>query len=328
MIKKITAVLLFLCIIFCGTAFAGLQGQRPYKPSSQKQYSQLKDIYPDISDGEIAKSVKISQNPANTELINNILVFLNYKKLVKQIKKLPPILWVYCENNRLLGFRGGAYYDNKNIIILNANLLMAYSEQRNKIPKYAQDAIDFIAFSSILSHELMHYEDFLEVGSINNMDAFSLSEWKAYKRSEKTLEYFLKMSEAEANELIPIENFYKSVQVLEDYFTDMRKNYIKIVDAADIFLNNEDKICKTFGMDKNMFKILPFYPQIQFNAKNGGHIIRIDAPLLDFAQTLKFSVNILTGNIDILNPPQEIEAVKRQAKNVTIIDKNSYSILR
>jgi hypothetical protein len=136
------------------------------------------------------------------------------------------------------------------------------------------------------------------------------------------------MSEAEADEIIPIRDFYKSIRMFEEYFTDMRKNYIKMANAAKIFLNNEDKIRKTFGIDENMFKMLPFYPQLQFNVKNGGHIVRTESNLLNIAQPLKFNINILTGNLEILNTPQEIEAIKRQAKNIKVIDKNSYIIIR
>ncbi|MCL2389941.1 MAG: hypothetical protein FWD54_07075 [Endomicrobia bacterium] len=327
MIKKITAVFIISSVFYCGAAYAGLQKQAPYKPPSEKQFRELQTIFPNFSDKDIEKSIKLSKNPENIDLINDILIFLQYKGLIKQTKKLPPIFLIYSENNQILAYKGGMYYDNENIILLNANLLMANNKQQ-ELPKNIQDAIDFVVFSSILSHELMHYEDFLEVKDVQNMDAFALSEWKAYKRSEKTLNYFLKMSKAEADELIPISGFHNTIQVGEEYFTDMRKNYIKMAQAADIFLNKKDKILKTFGIDENMFKMISFFPQLQFNAKYGGHIIRLESNLFNFGQKLKFDVNILTGALDILNTPQEIKAIKDQAKNIQIIDKRSYLIIR
>ncbi|MCL2334563.1 MAG: hypothetical protein FWC57_00685, partial [Endomicrobia bacterium] len=212
--------------------------------------------------------------------------------------------------------------------VLNANLLMANSGQRGQIPANAQTAIDFVDFSAILSHELMHYEDSLKVIEVKNMEPFALSERKAYKISEKSLDYFLKMPKAEAEEIIPVADFYNSMQALDEYFTDMRKNYIKAEQAADIFLNNEEKIRKTFGIDKKMFKLIPFLPQLQFNAKNGGSVMRVESYFLNFPQTLKFNIDTLTGTLDILNTPEEVEEIRVQAKNVKIIDKNSYLILR
>ncbi|MCL1972705.1 MAG: hypothetical protein FWG57_06950 [Endomicrobia bacterium] len=328
MVKKIAAVLLVLSIICCGAAFAGLQKRTLYAPPSEKQFRELKEIFPNFSDKDMEKSIKLAREQENIDIINNILAFLQYKNLIKQTKKLPPIFMIYSDNNGILAYNGGMYSDNKNIILLNANMLMANSAEQNKMPKHMQDAIDFVAFASILSHELMHYEDFASATEIRDADSFVLSELKAYKRSEKTLEYFLNMSEAEADEIIPIRDFYKSIRMFEEYFTDMRKNYIKMADAAKIFLNNENKIRKTFGIDENMFKMLPFYPQLQFNVKNGGHIVRTESNLLNIAQPLKFNINILTGNLDILNTPQEIEAIKKQAKNIKVIDKNSYIIIR
>ncbi|MCL2144305.1 MAG: hypothetical protein FWH43_02235 [Endomicrobia bacterium] len=327
MVKKIMAALIILSFLSHGAETAGLQGQRPYAPPSEKQFRELKEVLPGLSDSDIEKSIKITKSPENIELINNILVFLHYKKLIKQIKKLPPIFLIYSDNKNVLVFKGGIYYDNKNIIILNANML-AKNIENGKMPANMRKTIDFVTFSTILSHELMHYEDYLEVSEYYNMDAFVLSEWKAYKRSEKSIDYFLKMNKAEADEIIPIPDFYNYTQMLEDYFTDMRKNYIKIVTAADIFLNNENKICGTFGISKDMFKIIAFFPQLQFNVKNGGHIIKAESNLMNFSQMLKFNINILTGQLDILNTPAEIEAIKNQAKNIKLINKKSYFILR
>ncbi|MDR1695404.1 MAG: hypothetical protein LBR69_02050 [Endomicrobium sp.] len=328
MIKKITAVFIVSFMLCGGAAYAALQGQTPYKPPSEKQFRELKKIFPDFSAKDIEKSINLSKNPEKIDLINNILVFLQYKQLVKQIKKLPPIFLIYSENNQILDYKGGLYFDNGNIILLNANMLMENGPQRDELPKHIQAAVDFVVFSAILSHELMHYEDFLNVNDIEKMDSSALSELNAYKRSEKTVDYFIKMPEAEADELIPIPYFYKSIQMGTEYFTDMRKNYIKSAQAADIFLNNESKIRKTFAIDKEMFKMISFLPHLQFNAKNGGHIIKFESDLFNFPQKLKFSINILTETLDILNTPKEIAAIKEQAKNVKILDKYSYLMIR
>ena len=328
MFKKITALFIISILFYCGAVYAGLQKQRPYTPPSEKQYKELKAIFANFSDQDLEKSINISKNAENIELINNILVFLQYKKLIRQTKKLPPIFLIYSQSNQVLNYKGGLYSDNKNIILLNANLFMENTQQRQNIPKNIQAAIDFVVFSSILSHELTHYEDFLEPKEVELMDSFTLSEQKAYKKAEKTIDYFLKMTKAEADEIIPIPQFYDSIQTAEEYFINIRKNYIKMAQAADMLLNNENKICKTFGIDKNMFKMIAFLPHVQFNAKYGGHIVRIESNLFNFPQTLKFDINTLTGTVSILNPPKEIDAIKEQAKNVQIIDKNSYLIIR
>jgi hypothetical protein len=62
-------------MICYGAAYAGLQKQTPYKPPSEKQYRELKKIFPDFSDKDIEKSIKLSTNPENIGLINNILAF-------------------------------------------------------------------------------------------------------------------------------------------------------------------------------------------------------------------------------------------------------------
>ena len=323
-----TVAFIIFSLFWSGAAYAGLHKQTPYTPPSAKQYGQLKKIFPNFTDKDIEKSIKLSKKRENIELINNILIFLKYKGLIKGTEKLPPIFLAYSANDDILTYKGGLYFDNKNIIVLNANLLMANSGQRGQIPANAQTAIDFVDFSAILSHELMHYEDSLKVIEVKNMEPFALSERKAYKISEKSLDYFLKMPKAEAEEIIPVADFYNSMQALDEYFTDMRKNYIKAEQAADIFLNNEEKIRKTFGIDKKMFKLIPFLPQLQFNAKNGGSVMRVESYFLNFPQTLKFNIDTLTGTLDILNTPEEVEEIRVQAKNVKIIDKNSYLILR
>jgi len=328
MIKKITASFILLSLLCSGAAYAGTHKQTPYAPPSAKQFRALKEAFPNFSDKDIEKSIKISHKQENIDLINNILIFLKYKNLVKQTKQLPPIFLVYETTNQILAYKGGLYFDNKGVILLNANLLMANSDQRDKIPANLQAAIDFINFSVILSHELVHYQDSLKITELENMEAFALSERKAYKRSEKTLDYFLKMTKEEADEIIPITNFYDSIQMLEEYFTNMRKNYIKMAQAADIFLNNKKKILETFGIDKNMFKLIPFLPQLQFNGKNGGNIIKIESPFLNFPQLLKFNIDILTETLKIANTPKEIASIREQAKNIKIVDKNSYLIIR
>ncbi len=324
--KYIFGALLISSVLLNASAYAGLQKQTPYAPPSEKQYWELKSVFKNISDKDIEKSIRISQKRENIDLINNILVFLQYKKLIKQTKKLPPIFLVYSDNG-ILTHKGGVYYDNKNIIILNANMLAA-NGQYGKLQKNLQTAVDFVTIAPILSHELMHYEDYVNASSIPNMDGFALSEWKAYKRSEKTIEYFLKMTKAEADEIMPVDRFYDLLQHLEEYMTDMRKNYIKSVDAADIFLNNENKICKTFAINKDMFKMIGFFPLLQFNAKNGGHIVLVDSDLFNIPMPLKFSINILNGELKVLNSSAEIEAIKTRTKNIKVIDKNSYLILR
>ena len=329
MLKKITALFIISILFYCdSTAYAWFQKQKPYTPPSEKQYKELRPLFVNFSSQDLEKSINISKSAENIDLINNILVFLQHKKLIRQTKKLPPIFLIYSQNNQVLSYKGGSYSDNKNIILLNANLLMANTQQRQNIPKNIQAAIDFVVFSSILSHELTHFEDFLEVKEVENMDSFILSEQKAYEKAEKTIDYFLKMTKAEADEIIPIPQFYDSMQIAEEYFINIRKNYIKMVQAADILLNNENKVCKTFGIDKNMFKMITFLPHVQFNAKYGGHIVRIESNLFNFQQTLKFDINTLTGIVSILNPPKEIEAIRKQAKNIQIIDKNSYLIIR
>ena len=196
----------------------------------------------------------------------------------------------------------------------------------NNLPKNMQLAVDFVTFASIIGHELMHYEDLVNKSQIYNMDSAALNELNAYKRSEKILEYFIGMAKAEADEVISIPGFYESIQKLEDYFVNMRKNYIKIVDAAEIFLNNENKICETLGLDKNKFKMLSFVPRIVFNAKNGGHIVNIESKFLDLPYRLLFEINIISGTIKLLNSPAEIAAFKKDAKKVSLIDKKSYTI--
>ncbi|MDR1195723.1 MAG: hypothetical protein LBL00_04505 [Endomicrobium sp.] len=317
------AALFFNCI-----SFAGLQKETPYSPPSAKKYAELKGIFSGLTAGEIEKSINIANRPEMTDIVNNILIYLKYKKLVKQTKKLPPIFFLYSKQNNVLNYAGGLYFDVENIIVLNANLLLTNNIAPNNLPKNMQQAVDFVTFASIISHELMHYEDLINESEVYNMDSAALNELKAYKRSEKVIEYFTKMTKAEADEIIPIPDFYNSVQLLEKQFIDIRKYYIKLINAAEIFLNNEDKIRETLGLDKDKFKMLSFSPKVLFNSKDGGHIVKIESSFLNFAQNLFFEINILSGTLKILNSPDEIKKFRENAKNITLVNKHSYTVTR
>lgn len=210
-------------------------------------------------------------------------------------------------------------------MVLNANKFYTDNLLPNNLPLNAQKTIDFVSFASIICHELMHYEDFSGSSEINSADADALSELNAYKKSEKVIEYFMKMPEAEADEIIPIPGFYKYMQRFEEYFLNIRKNYIKIVDAAEIFMANEKKICDMLGLDKNKFKMLSFFPQIVFNAKNGGHIIRVASFFLDLPQRLVFEINILSGTLKLENGQNEIKIFKEEAKKRELIDRKTFT---
>lgn len=323
--KKII-VLLLIPVFFNATLFAGLQRETPYSPPSPQQYRELKKFFPDLTDAEIEKSIKISKKQNVTDIINNILVYLKYKKLIKQTKKLPPIFIVYSKSSNILSYVGGLYYDVENIIVLNANLFHTDGIHPNNLPKHMQQAVDFVTFAAIIGHELMHYEDLINESEIYNMDGAILNEWKAYKRSEKIIEYFMKMPKEEADEVIHIGGFYESVQRFEEHFINMRRHYIKIIDAANIVLNNEDKICKKLGLDKEKFKMLSFSPRIIFNEKNGGHIVKVESHFLNLQYRIFFETNIISGELKFINTPEEIKKFKEEAANITLIDKYSYTI--
>lgn len=323
--KRIIMTVLITAAVFSGAVYSdGLREERPYSPPSPQKYRLLKKYFPALTGREITKSANISSRPEFTNLINGILVYLRYKKLIKQTKILPPIFLLYSDNNSALTFAGGLYYDSGNIIILNANNFYTGGIIANNLPENMRAALDFVTFASIIGHELMHYEDLANKSKLQHIDGAALSEFNAYKRSEKIIEYFVKMTKAEADEIIPIENFYESVRQFEDYFNDIRKNYIKIVKAAEIFLKNEQKICAMLGLDKDKFKMLTFFPAIVFNAKNGGHIIKVESGFLDLNYKLLFEINIISDSIKTLNAPKEIEAFKKEAQRITLVNRKSY----
>lgn len=323
--RKIILTVLTAAAVFSGEIFAGgLREERPYSPPAPQKYRLLKKYFPALTEKEIKKSANISRRPEFTDLINDILVYLRYKKLIKQTKILPPIFLLYSDNNSALTFAGGLYYDSGNIIILNANNFYTGGIIANDLSENERAALDFVTFAAIIGHELMHYEDLVNKSELQQLDGAALNEFNAYKRSEKIIEYFLKMPKAEADEIIPVENFYESVRKFEDYFNDIRKNYIKIVKAAGIFLKNEQKICATLGLDKDKFKMLTFFPAIVFNAKNGGHIIKVESGFLDLKYRLLFEINIISGSVKALNAPKEIEAFKKEAREIILVNKKSY----
>lgn len=322
---KFAAVMLSILMFFAVTSFADLQKETPYKPPLKKEYVKLKKFF-NISDAEIERSVTIAQDQDIKDLINQILVYLKYKKLIKHTNKLPPIFLIYSDGDKILPFQGGRYYDIENIILINANKLYTNNIMPNNLPLDAQKTVDFVSLASTICHELMHYEDFFDASlSIDDSDADVLSELNAYKKSEKVIEYFMKMPEAEAEEIISIAQFYLHMQRLEGYFLNMRKNYIKIADAAEIFVNDEKKICEKLGLSKNQFKMLSFHPHIVFNAKNGGHIINAESFFLDLPQRLLFEINILSGTLKIKNSAAEIKKFKEEAAKITMIDRKTFS---
>lgn len=312
--KKQIILLLSFAVLFAAYSFVQAQQKKPYTPQPIAKYKELRELFPELTDIEIEKSVNISRQDENIELMNAVLIYLEKRKLIKQNKKLPPIFFVYSNTSNALDDAGGMYYSSKNIMVIDATAL----NLSEKAQKSWRMAINFVNLAPIMAHELMHYEDFINtsVHHIYSWDARALSEWNAYKRSEKVVADLMKMDKAEIREAIPIAGFYDSLHSIENYCSDMRKHYRKSIDAAEIFLNNEDKICEMTGLDKDGFKMLSFSPKRKLNKKNESHIITVESDLYGFKQTFIFNINILTGEIKNMNNPVEMESFRKKAKRI------------
>lgn len=325
---KKTAISFFTAFAFLfgvySLASAGLQKDTPYNPAPAKEYHAMKKYFPPITENELKKSISVSQNPELIKLINDILIYLKYKKIIQNKKPLPPIFLLYYEDNRGMPFTGGFYSSSDNFIALNANFFYTSAIKPNNLPKNIRAALDFVSYAVILGHEIKHYEDDMKNAETLCGEGSALSEYNAYKRSEKILEYFMKMSKGEADEVIDIPGFYNSMQFYEDFFLNMRKYYIKLADAAKIFLNNEQKIINTLAIDKNKFDCLTFFPHVVFNAKDEGHIIEASSYLCDIPYSLIFEINLISQTLEIVNSPQEIKQFKKEAQKIKIINGKIY----
>ncbi|MDR1941630.1 MAG: hypothetical protein LBQ47_04830 [Endomicrobium sp.] len=299
--KKILAAAC-LAVLFVSFSFAL---EQRYKPPSEKSYEAVLSVLPKLSRAELKLSRQIAAKPANIKLINDIISFIQYRNLINPEIKIPPIYFVFSNENKELRYQGGVYFSGKKIILLNASII-------NADPKY--EAFNFIHFSSILAHEIKHHEDnVLKTKPVSHIE----SEKNAYAQSVKVLDAFLRMNE-DAADTVPIENFYNIVQYAREYIINMRKNYLLIDKAANALLKNKKKICAAFGIDGEIFNLLNFNPEIQFNAKNGGHIVIVESYISDRLQRLRFSINTISDEVEIINTPKEINLFKKQAKNIKI----------
>jgi len=291
-------------------AHALFAARENYVPPDKKSYAELKKIFPKLSQKEIDDS--FSTNEKTAELINSILSFLKYRNICDKDIKTPPIYFVFSLENKELVYQGGMYFLKNKIIFLNANILNA--------SKNAAGAANFINFSSILAHELRHHED--AVKKIENFSAI-LTEKNAYERSVKALDAFLRMNEDTAD-AVGIENFYEIVQANRGYIENMRRNYVLIMKAAGDLLKNKNEICKKLAINDAVFNGFSFVPEIQFNAKNGGHIVKVECRLSDKIQALAFLVDTISEEVELANSKDEIAAFKKQTEGIEIKDGKIY----
>jgi hypothetical protein len=294
-------IFLTACLLF--TFSLSFAQKHEYRPQTEKSYAILKEVLPVVSDADIKKFSKTAAKPENVKLVNDILFFLKYRRLINKDTPIPKIYLADIISSKELHYNGGLYFPQKKIIVLNAGLL-------NGDPSYK--AYNFINFSTILAHEIKHHED--TVNKVKYPSA-AVTEKNAYEQSVKILDAFLRMNE-EAAATIDIEYFYQIIQANRDYIANLRQNQLLMMKAADIMLKNKKAICKKLGINEKVFNMFGFMPEVEFNAKNGGHIVNVDASFSQKIQPLRFAANTISEEVEILNPPKEIILFKNQVKNI------------
>jgi hypothetical protein len=304
-------IFITLCLLF--SFFPSFAQNAEYKPPSEKSYAVLKEVFPDFSDADIKEARKKALQPENVKLINDILPFLKYRRLIDKDIKVPEIYFVFMHSNKAsLRNLGGMYVGWRQIILLNADMLV----KKNKF----SEASNFITFSPILAHEIKHHED-----AVKNAARLSSAvlEKNAYAQSVKVIDAFLRMNEDTAA-TIDIDNFYAIVNANRDYIAKLRKRALLNSKAADILLKNKKALYAKLGIREGLFNLLGFEPELQVNAKNGGHIVNVSADLHFYnvpgIRPLRFAVNTISEEVKILSSPKEIASFKNKVKEFIPLD--------
>ncbi|MDR2192676.1 MAG: hypothetical protein LBO62_07360 [Endomicrobium sp.] len=283
-----------ISLVFCFSfLFSFSFAQNPqYSPPSEKSYAVVKKLLPKVSDADIKKFRKTAAEPENVKLINDILSFLKYRRLIDGDIAIPKIYFASMTSNKKLKYTLGLYFSAQKVVILNLDIL-------NNDSNPASKAFNFIIFSFALAHELRHHED-----AVKNVKfpSNALTEKNGYTVSVKVLDAFLRMNE-ETADTVDIKNFYEIIQANRNYIANMRRIQLLMMKAADILLKNKKKICAKLGVDEAMFNFFGFIPEIQFNAKDGGHIVNIDASFGKPVRDLRFAVNTISEEVEILSAP-------------------------